>query len=205
MTSKATYHHGDLRQALIAGAIALINQQDVSSLSLRGLARHIGVSHAAPYRHFSDKEALLAVVAEEGFLGLTQALTTAIEQKSQPLQRLEASGVAYIKYAITHAAHYRVMFGTYKSDCTQYSSLEQASQEAFMVLENVIIEGQSQGVIKSGEPRQLAWVAWSLVHGLAMLLIDNQLPLVKTEDIEPISSFVTRTLIEGLTNKSSSK
>ncbi len=145
------------------------------------------------------------MVAEEGFLGLTQALTTAIEQKSQPLQRLEASGIAYIKYAIAHAAHYRVMFGTYKSDCTQYSSLEQASQEVFMVLENVIIEGQSQGVIKSGEPRQLAWVAWSLVHGLAMLLIDNQLPLVKTEDIEPISSFVTRTLIEGLTNKSSSK
>ncbi|WP_088239526.1 TetR/AcrR family transcriptional regulator [Calothrix rhizosoleniae] len=199
--SKATYHHGDLRQALIAGAIALINQQDVSSLSLRGLARYIGVSHAAPYRHFPDKEALLAVVAEEGLLELTQDLTAAIGGlENQPLQQLETTGVAYIKYAIAHPAHYRVMFSTYSSEKTQYSSLEEASQQAFMVLENVIIEGQSQGLIKSGESRQLAWVAWSLVHGLAMLLIDNQLSLVKAEDVESISSFVTRTLIEGLGN-----
>lgn len=205
---KDSYHHGDLRQALVEAAIELIAQQDVSSLSLREIARRVGVSHAAPYRHFADKDALLATLAEEGFRGLADALNTAVKQAPEhPLQRLEASGVAYVEYAFAHPSHYRVMFGWYRSE--QLASDNQrkrdtnpavftASQQAFMVLVNIVIEGQAKGVIRSGEPKQLAWVAWSLVHGLAMLLIDAQLPLSNAADIVSIANFMTKTLTQGL-------
>lgn len=195
--AKTTYHHGDLRQALIEGAIALITEQDVSSLSLREVARRVGVSHAAPYRHFEDKEALLAAVAEAGFRGLTQTLTDKIQPLQHPLRRLEASGVAYVEYARSHPSHYQVMFGTPRSERDKYPAKAAAAQQAFMVLANIIIEGQAAGVIKPGEPQQLAQVAWSLVHGLAMLLINGQLSVLNV-NVEALASFVTRTLVEGL-------
>ncbi|MBD2473016.1 TetR/AcrR family transcriptional regulator [Nostoc sp. FACHB-145] len=205
---KDSYHHGDLRQALIEAAIELIAQQDVSSVSLREVARRVGVSHTAPYRHFADKDALLAALAEEGFRGLADALNRAIKQAAEhPLRRLEASGVAYVEYAFAHPSHYRVMFGRYRSkelsndslqECDTNSVVLTASQQVFMVLVNIVIEGQDKGVIRSGEPKQLAWVAWSLVHGLAMLLIDAQLPLSNAADIVSMANFMTKTLTQGL-------
>ncbi len=203
MRQKQTYHHGDLQQALIEAAIALIAEKDVSSLSLREVARRVGVSHAAPYRHFADKDALLAAVAREGFQGLSEAMKLGLQQAPpDPLKRLEATGMAYVGYAIAHPSYYRVMFGAYRSE--GYPSLEQASQEAFGVLVGVIVEGQGAGVVRSGEPRQLAWVAWSLVHGLAMLLIDGQLPVTEGSAIESLTSVAARTLIEGLAGGSRS-
>jgi AcrR family transcriptional regulator len=203
MRQKQTYHHGDLQQALIEAAIALIAEKDVSSLSLREVARRVGVSHAAPYRHFADKDALLAAVAREGFQGLSEALKLGLQQAPpDPLKRLEATGVAYVGYAIAHPSYYRVMFGAYRGE--GYPSLEQASQEAFGVLVGVIVEGQGAGVVRSGEPRQLAWVAWSLVHGLAMLLIDGQLPVTEGSAIESLASVAARMLIEGLAGGSRS-
>ena len=199
MNGKKTYHHGDLRQALVEEAIALIAEKDVSSLSLREVARRIGVSHAASYRHFEDKEALLAAVAEEGFMGLTKALNAALATAaSHPLRRLEASGVGYVQYAIAYPSHYRVMFGAYGSNPDKYPSLKKSGQQSFGILVNVVEEGQAAGAICPGEPKQLAWVAWSLVHGLAMLLIDGQLPLFNRGEVENLANFVTQTLVKGL-------
>lgn len=199
MTGKTTYHHGDLRQALIDGAIALIAEQDVGSLSLREVARRVGVSHAAPYRHFSDKESLLAAVAEEGFIGLTEAMNRGVQQApNQPLTRLEAAGVAYVQFAIAHPSHYRVMFGSLQQEQTSHPERAKVGWQAFQVLLDVIQTGQTAGAVRSGEPLQLAWVAWSTVHGLAMLLIDGRLPVSQPEDIQPLAQFVTQTLIAGL-------
>lgn len=199
MGEKNTYHHGDLRQALIDGAIALIAEQDVSSLSLREVARRVGVSHAAPYRHFQDKDALLAAVAEEGFTGLTEAMNRSIQQApDDPLKRLEATGVAYVQFAIAHPSHYRVMFGGYQGEQAEHPERVQAGSQAFQVLLNVIVLGQTAGVVRAGEAMRLAWVAWSTVHGLAMLLIDGRLPIIETQDVEALAEFVTCTLIEGL-------
>ena len=199
MTEKTTYHHGDLRQALIDGAIALIMEQDVSSLSLREVARRVGVSHAAPYRHFQDKEALLAAVAEEGFIGLTEAMNRDIEQTADdPLERLKAAGVAYVQFAIAHPSHYRVMFGRYQGKQAPHPEQAKAGWQAFQVLLKVIEAGQTAGALRTGETMQLAWVAWSTVHGLSILLIDGRLPISQVEDIAALSEFVTRILIEGL-------
>jgi AcrR family transcriptional regulator len=205
MAEKTTYHHGDLRQALIEGAIALIAEQGDKNLSLREVARRIGVSHAAPYRHFPDKESLIAAVAEEGFVGLTAAMHKGIEQiPDDPLKRLEATGVAYMQFAIAHPSHYRVMFGRHQAEQTSHPERSQAGEQAFQILLTVVESGQSAGVVRSGDAMQLAWVAWAMVHGLAMLLIDGQLqlPLSQTtdqiEEITALSAFVTHILITGL-------
>lgn len=203
MEEKTAYHHGNLRQALISGAIALIAERDVSSLSLREVARRVGVSHAAPYRHFQDKESLLAAVAEEGFIGLTAAMNKGIQQvPNDPLKRLEAIGVAYVQFAIAHPSHYRVMFGRYQGEQALHPEPAQVGWQAFQVLLNVIEAGQAAEAVRSAEAMQLTWVAWSTVHGLAMLLIDGRLPVSQAKDIEALSEFVTRTLIQGLAGAS---
>ncbi|MBD2463734.1 TetR/AcrR family transcriptional regulator [Oscillatoria sp. FACHB-1407] len=199
MAEKTTYHHGDLRQALITGAIALITEEDVSNLSLREVARRVGVSHTAPYRHFQDKEALLAAVAEEGFMGLTEAMQRGIQQApDDPLKRLEATGVAYVQFAIAHSSHYRVMFGRYTGEESLHPERAQAGGQAFQVLLDVIVAAQKAGAVRPDDEMQLAWVAWSTVHGLAMLLLDGRLPITQPHEIEALSAFVTRTLVEGL-------
>ncbi|BDA69343.1 transcriptional regulator, TetR family [Calothrix sp. PCC 7716] len=202
MAEKSAYHHGDLRQALIDGAISLIAEQDVGSLSLREVARRVGVSHAAPYRHFQDKESLLAAVAEEGFIGLTEAMNRGIEQApDDTLKRLEATGVAYVQFAVAHPSHYRVMFDSYQGEQIPHPERAQAGWQAFQVLFNAIEAGQSAGTVRAGDTMQLGWVAWSTVHGLAMLLIDGRLPVSQAQDIQALSEFVTRTLIIGLAHE----
>lgn len=199
MTHRETYHHGDLRQALINAALELVVEKDIGSLSLREVARRVGVSHTAPYRHFADKDALLAAVAEEGFGLLSRTLTEAMQQPNDPLKQLQACGVAYVRYALEHSSHYRVMFGAYGASSGQrYPTLADAAMQAFMVLVEGIIAGQEAGVIRLEDPKQLAWAAWSLVHGLAMLLIDGQIPITESQGITSLSGLITRTLIKGL-------
>lgn len=200
MTHRETYHHKELRQALIDAALELIVEKDVGSLSLREVARRVGVSHAAPYRHFADKDALLAAVAEEGFELLSITLKEAMQQaSSDPLKQVQACGVAYVRYALAHPSHYRIMFGAYGATAQHYPTLADAAMQAFMVLVNSIIAGQKAGMIRSEDPKQLATAAWSLVHGLAMLIIDGQIPIKESQAVASLSSFITQTLIEGLT------
>src|SRR4051794_27635084 len=106
------YHHGDLQRALVDAAVALLAEGGAAAVTLREVARRAGVTHAAPYRHFADKAALLAAVAEEGFRALHDAVARAgAEAPDDPLARLAASGQAYLRFAMSHPAHYRVMFG----------------------------------------------------------------------------------------------
>ena len=96
---KGAYHHGNLRRALIDAGLALIDREGATALSLRAVAQRVGVSAAAPYRHFPSREALLAAVAEEGFRLLGKELQHAIDAESDPARRLAESGLAYVQYA----------------------------------------------------------------------------------------------------------
>lgn len=197
--SKVTYHHGDLRQALVEASLEIIAEtRDASSVSLREVARRVGVSPAAPYRHFADKDVLLAAVAEEGFQQLLLALRVEVHVTDEPLARLQANGVAYVKFAIAHPAHYRVMFNSFRVEKENYPSLNTVAREAFAEMVHAITAGQAIGVIQPSDPRQLAWISWSLVHGLALLLIDRQLPIVDEQEISSLVSMATHSLIYGL-------
>lgn len=195
--NKSKYHHGDLRRALLDAALQIITQQGVSALTLRQVAQQVGVSRMAPYRHFADKAALLAAVAEEGFRALKAQLIQAAGEL-EPVERLQAIGVAYVEYAVTHAAHYRVMFGTERADKQSFPALLQVASETFDVLVQTLVACQQSGAVRVAEPVEQAQVAWSLVHGLSMLAIDGQFAAVGRGSIPELAATATRILVEGL-------
>jgi AcrR family transcriptional regulator len=200
MTKRETYHHGDLRQALIEAALELVSEKDVDSVSLREVARRVGVSHTAPYRHFADKDSLLAAVAQEGFQMLHHALDVVPDKTSlDPLKRLQEIGVTYVDFALKHSTHYRLMFSAYGATSAQQNpELQQAAIQAFMVLVDSVKNGQQRGLIRPDDSQQLALTAWALTHGLAMLLMDGQVSMEDSQPVASLASFITQVLVEGL-------
>lgn len=193
MAKKQTYHHGDLRQALITAALTLLQNKDARSLSLREVAREAGVSHTAPYRHFADKAALLAAIAQEGFTEFGSYLNAALTP-DQPVKSLQDTGVAYVRYALDHPTHFRVMFSSFPPNEPTDSELYIVSKRTFQILVNVIKSGQAVGVMKAGDPDALALEKWAMVHGLAMLLLDEMLPVKGDAAVDLVESLVTENI-----------
>jgi AcrR family transcriptional regulator len=191
------YHHGNLRQALIDGAKTLIAERGPDGFTLRELARRVGVSHNASYRHFADKEALLAAVAEEGFLGLGTSFSASLDPNASPAEAIAAAGRAYVLWAVEHPSSFRVMFRMTDAG-ERYPSLQVAGMAAFQVLLDLVTDAQAHGAIGPGEPRLLALTAWSTVHGLARLIVDGAIPLEEMPDPETSARMVTETLMNGL-------
>lgn len=172
---RRSYHHGNLREALLQGALRVIAELGPAAFTLREVARRAGVSHNAPYRHFRDKDALLAAVAAQGFRELTRAMREAGERQSKPLDRLKQSGLAYVAFAIRRPEHFTVMFDSPVIACKDDEYL-QASQEAFDTLVNYIRICQDQGQMPAGNTLERALYAWSLVHGIAKLAVAGRFP-----------------------------
>jgi AcrR family transcriptional regulator len=170
------YHHGDLRRALIDEAVRTIQADGVEHLTLRGIGEKLGVSRTALYRHFSGKQALLAGVAREGFRLLRLTLTAAWDQHGRGREGFEAMGMAYVKFAASHPSHYRVMFGRYVESSAKDPEFVEEATAAFQVLVDALVEQQQAGLVRRDDPLILARFIWSLVHGIAMLVIDDRLP-----------------------------
>jgi AcrR family transcriptional regulator len=200
---KGQYHHGDLRRALLDAALDLLENGD--DVGLREVARRAGVSHTAPYRHFADKEALLAAVAEEGFLALTKALLASLAEIEDALDGYYAASSAYVRFAVEHPAHYRVMFGARSAMKVEEipPSLLAAGQEAFGILLSMIRAMQDVKLIRQGEPLEIAVALWSLEHGLAMLELDGHVAMLPGTGHEERSRLAHRFLLEGLAPKPS--
>jgi AcrR family transcriptional regulator len=195
------YHHGDLRRALIDTALAMVTEEGAWNFTLREVARRAGVSHAAPYNHFEDKSALLAEVAVLGFESLRQAMETAARgQPRSARQAFAGIGVAYVRFGVEHPAHYRLMFGAELAEKARNSTLQAASDATFAVLTGVLERGQASGQIRRGVVRDQALAAWSLVHGLTTLLIDQRLSFlgVSIDDAERHARQAGMALFEGL-------
>jgi len=173
-STRDSYHHGDLKRALTGAALSLVAERGPKGFTLTEAARRAGVSAAAPYRHFADKADLLATVAEQGFLDLHGALTAAAATASEPAAELTGIGRAYVRWAVTHPDHYRVMFG---ADTTKidHPSLALAAGQAFDHLLAAITRCQTEGMMSGRAPSQIAGPLWSLVHGIASLAIDGEL------------------------------
>ncbi len=164
------YHHGDLRVALLAAALQLIDEHGVKSFSLKDAAKMAGVSTAAPYRHFADKEAVIRAILVEGYELFNESLAEAYAKGKSPQGRITELGVAYVRFAEQHPAHFRVMFGLAGSAGDQ--PLDAEPTGFLLLVEGV--EALLPGA--SGEQhRDLVVACWSVVHGFAMLLIDGAL------------------------------
>ncbi|OBF21416.1 TetR family transcriptional regulator [Mycobacterium kubicae] len=169
-----SYHHGDLKRALTNAALALVAEKGPKGFTLTEAARRAGVSAAAPYRHFADRAELLATVAEQGFRDLHAELSAAGRDASEPKRRVMELGRAYVRWAITHPDHYRVMFGA-EIIKAGYPSLEVAAEEAFGDLLDAIRSYQQGQGSQDQDPREVAAPLWSLVHGIASLAIGGEL------------------------------
>jgi len=180
-TEKTTYHHGDLRQSLLDATLALLAQGEEPSL--RAVARRAGVSSMAPYRHYPDKDALLTAVALRGIEALYQAVSKA--DAAAPAGRgLLALGLAYVRYAADHPVLFRLMFGPARPHaggaiCAASETVRQ------VMLHRLVAEAPD---LFSPE---LAVGYWSLIHGLALLVIDG---LLAETDPDPLAGLVERTL-----------
>jgi AcrR family transcriptional regulator len=163
------YHHGNLRTALLAQAERSVRESGVEQLSLRELARQLGVSHAAPRRHFPDRQALLDALAEAGFERLHRDLQAAVDGAGEEFSaRLRATATAYVGFATTDAALLELMFAGKHRDPA--GVLEAAADRAFGVMLELILQGQAQGSIEPGEPERVGIVLFATIQGIAALV-----------------------------------
>lgn len=199
----SSYHHGNLNAALVEAATRLIEERGPTSLSLREVARVVGVSHTAPYRHFPNKHALLEAVAIGGFEALSNALDSVIEEHpTDPRQQMIEAGAAYVLEAFMKPQRAQLMFGGVFSQESQTVELRVAAEASFSRCVKIIQQGQQQGVFRQGSTRELVLTFWSASHGLAMLLIADQFGvLAPGEDSATLWHRVAESLLAGfLTN-----
>ena len=170
---KKNYHHSDLKQALFLSCHRFLKKIEPEKISLRLVAEEIGVSHAAIYRHFKDKEALLEVMATHGFKRLARAQKNALEKETTAESGFLRAGVAYIKFAIRNPFYYKNMFLTKRSNPSE--ELRKSMLRSYSILigacRNYLRE---KG--RTNDPREFALMSWSLVHGYSSLYMETGFP-----------------------------
>ena len=169
------FHHGDLRWALLEAASRLLDQYGPLGVGLRAAARLAGVSQTAPYRHFADKEALLAALAEQGLVDLGDRLQAAVREAGEPGAALLAIARTYVMTAKARPQLFRLMFGPEVADKVRYPEVRNAGERAFDVLVEAIAAAQRAGAVRPGDPVEMAVAHWSAVHGFASLIVDGRL------------------------------
>lgn len=176
-TKKRAYHHGDLARALVTAALDIIAKSGPEALTVREVAAAAGVTHGAAYRHFADKEALLAAVAEDGYRGLAQKLAAAANAAPvYPPTRVRALAAAYVEFAMARPAHYRVMWGPRFNEDGRFPSLETAIGDAFALVIAEFERGQFSKTFRDDQrPRDLAVAFWVAAHGFVELVLRRRL------------------------------
>jgi AcrR family transcriptional regulator len=176
------YHHGNLRTALLEQAERTVRERGVQELSLRELARDVGVSHGAPRRHFPDRQALLDALAVAGFERLGTELRGAMDGAGEDFRaRVQATATAYIRFATRDAALLELMFaGKHKQPSGE---LQQAAESAFAVMLELIEQGQREGVLDSGESERVGLVLFATIQGIAALVTGGMVAAEQLDEL----------------------
>ena len=200
-TEKSSYHHGDLRSALLAAALDIIGELGPQQLTIREVARRAGVSHTAPYRHFADKDQLILAVAEQGFELMRQTMTDKKAAAPQDeINQFAASGQAYIDFALQHPAHYRIMYSGNLLSSTGQQSLQHTSSDTFKEMVSDMKTCQELNILRPGDPAQQALAILSTVHGFVTLVNDNRVNALLGDDyqLDDIRDTVMAAIFESL-------
>jgi len=172
--AERAYHHGDLRNEILKRAEEHLQAGGVDALSLRAIAREIGVSQTAPYRHFPDKNGLLAAIATEGFRELEAGIRREYQRSGRdPLVAFREAGVFYIEFAMAHPETFRLMFGNSVRHRGDFPELCQLAEKTFDAPRSFITDGIDAHIFDAGDPALMAGASWALVHGLATLFLDR--------------------------------
>ncbi|MDH6279860.1 TetR/AcrR family transcriptional regulator [Prescottella agglutinans] len=184
------YHHGSLRQELLTSAEATLERDGVDKLSLRQLARDAGVSHAAPGKHFRDRQALLDALAESGFQRMTGTLERAVSD-AQPTARARFSSLAnaYVDFALEHPGLLSLMYSN-KHAPGAAEAVVTAGHAAMELTVRLVSEAQEAGEMAAGDPESIALVAFATFHGVATLAVGGMLNGVPVDDVVDAASKV---------------
>jgi len=176
MSKKKTYHHGDLKNALIEAGADILSKEGVSALSLRKVAQKAGVSHAAPYAHFADKQALIAAISTEGYKKLYEQIAQVAEQyRSEPLRRLVESSWAYVQFALDEPDHFKVTLSGMIKKEQDYPAFVEIARQTFSLVVKIVTQCQQAGILRQGAPDLTAVSVWAQIHGFVTLLLENQI------------------------------
>lgn len=190
------YHHGDLKQALIDSGVKVLADEGVKGFSVRKVANRIGVSHTACYRHYSDKNALLAAIGEQGFVLLHEKIKR--NTKHVPVESFEQlykATEAYLLFGIENKAYLDVMFGIIPH--AQYPDLSKSAGQLFQQLVGLIQACDDAGLLKEDSSKELAFAVWSMVHGLTLLVADGHIRQIEDDPVKRLRASLGR-LLKGI-------
>jgi len=174
--SPTPYHHGDLKNALIKAGTEILGSEGLGGLSLRKVAKQAGVSHAAPYSHFTDKQALIAAISTEGFKQLYSQIEAVKETyQTNPETLLIEAAWAYVQFALNTPDRFKLMFSSVLDKEKAYPDFVEASQKNFRQVVEIVEICQRAGILKSGDPELIALSLWGSVHGFISLLLEGQI------------------------------
>jgi AcrR family transcriptional regulator len=197
VNKERSYHHGNLKKTLLDATVRLIAKVGPRAFTLREVARLAKVSHNAPYRHFRDKEELLAAVAAEGFERLADSMIEAAGSNKDTLDALLLTGRGYVRFALQLPEHFSVMFD-HCQNLDDYPAYAASAQRAFQVLLDHVVGAQRAGELPDQNANTLALTCWSMVHGIAKLAISGLLPFESQDAILDFTTHAAQALAEGL-------
>jgi len=174
---KTAYHHGNLKETLISASLEILSEKGIGGLSLRNVAKRIGVSHTAPYNHFSDKQALLAAISTAGHEQLYRLLLDTFEEsKAPPKNTIPEIAWAYLQFALNNPSQFKLMFSGALEEERNHPAFEEVTRKTIALFEEIIVFCQNKGQLPGGSVDGLAIKLWSTVHGFTTLMLENQFP-----------------------------
>lgn len=196
-TPNHRYHHGNLRETLIDAALAVVDEAGPETLSMRQLARTAGVSSAAPFRHFADKQVLIDAVAERAASMLDAIIAQAGRSGKDALTQFRAMTVAYVRFASEHPALFDLI---YSRAALPHGFLGAVGDERRLKLIALIYEGQNAGLIPEADPELIALTSEALTHGLARMVVDghSRVRALSSEDARRLALAATQLLQSGI-------
>lgn len=175
--AETSYHHGDLKNALIQAGVEILAKEGLSGLTLRKVAKQAGVSHAAPYSHFVDKQALIAAISTEGFKQLFDKIQEiSADHQNDPRNLLIETAWAYVQFALNEPDRFKLMFSSVLEKEKDYPDFVEYSQKNFLQIVETVGICQHAGILRSGPADLTATSVWGAVHGMIMLVIEGQIP-----------------------------
>jgi AcrR family transcriptional regulator len=171
-----SYHHGDLKNALIQAGVQILSKEGVGGLSLRKVAQRAGVSHNAPYSHFPDKQSLIAAISTEGFKQLYEELDAAISSYPEdPRRQLREGALAYVRFAVQHRDTFKIMFSGVLEKEKDYPAFVEISHKTFDRVVDFVRACQKAGLLRSTPPEMTAVTLWGQIHGIVSLMLEGQI------------------------------
>ncbi len=176
MPGKKSYHHGDLKNALIEAGADILSKDGVNGLSLRKVAQQVGVSHTAPYAHFTDKQALIAAIATDGYRRLYESIAAVAQcYENDPARQLVEGAWAYVQFALNDTEHFKIALSGVVEKEKDYPAFVEIAQKSFTLLMQIVNACQAAKILKRGPADLIAVDVWSLIHGFVSLILEDQI------------------------------